>query len=253
MSFEVSADAYAQFMGRYSEPLATHFMALVGGRKGQRALDVGCGPGALTARLVERFGSAAVSAVDPSESFAEAVHERFPQVDVRCAAAEKLPFPDHGFDFALAQLVVHFMTDAVAGLSEMARVTRRGGLVVACVWDHGGDAGPLSLFWRAVRQLDPHAQDESGLAGARDGHLAELFGQAGLQKVQSSVLTVRAGFATFTDWWEPFTFGIGPAGSYVAGLDTQRRRDLRAQCAAMLPPAPFEITASAWAAVGTAG
>jgi ubiquinone/menaquinone biosynthesis C-methylase UbiE len=194
-----------------------------------------------------------VSAVDPSQSFVDAARARFPEVDVRCATAEQLPFPDDSFDVALAQLVVHFMTDAVAGLSEMARVTRRGGLVAACVWDHSGDAGPLSLFWRAVRELDPQARGESHLAGAREGHLAELFNEAGLQNVQSSVLTVRAGFATFTDWWEPFTFGVGPAGSYVVGLDAQRRGDLQARCEKLLPPAPFEISASAWAAVGTAG
>lgn len=248
--FDVGADAYARFMGRFAEPLAVEFAALLDVRAGQRVLDVGCGPGALTVQLVERLGAPAVSAVDPSEPFVAALRSRLPEVDVRCAVAERLPFGDDYFDVAVAQLVVHFMTDPVAGLSEMARVTRQGGLVAACVWDHGGDKGPLSVFWRAVRDLDPQARDESGYPGAREGHLAELFDQAGLRDVQDTVLTVRVGCATFSDWWQPFTLGVGPAGSYVAGLDEQGRENLAAQCAKLLPQAPFEITASAWTALG---
>ena len=147
---------------------------------GQRVLDVGCGPGALTAELVSRVGAASVSAVEPSASFAAAARERLPGVEVRQAAAEQLPFADGTFDAALAQLVVHFMADPVQGLREMGRVTRPGGMVAACVWDHAGGRGPLAAFWSAVRELDPAADDESGLAGVREGHLARLFAQAGL-------------------------------------------------------------------------
>ena len=67
------------------------------------------------------------------------------------------------------------MTDPVAGLREMARVTREDGVVAACVWDHAGGRGPLSLFWQAARELDPDVEDESQLAGAREGHLGRLF------------------------------------------------------------------------------
>src|SRR5664279_4628391 len=139
-------------MGRFSEPLATEFVALLGLRDGDRVLDVGCGPGALTRLLVQRLGAAAVSAVDPSESFVTAVRERIPGIEVYRAAAEDPPFADDRFDCAAAQLVVHFMTDPVAGLAEMARVTLPGGMVAACVWDHGTAAGPLSMFWRACRR-----------------------------------------------------------------------------------------------------
>jgi SAM-dependent methyltransferase len=150
VSFDVSADAYLRFMGQYSEPLAARFADLAGVRPGQRLLDVGCGPGALTAELVRRAGADAISAVEPSTSFADAVRERLPGVDVRRSAAEQLPFPDHTFDVTAAQLVVHFMTDPVQGLREMGRVTRPGGVVAACVWDHAGGRGPLAAFWSAV-------------------------------------------------------------------------------------------------------
>jgi SAM-dependent methyltransferase len=253
VSFEVGADAYGRFMGRYSEPLAAKFVALTDLSQGHRALDVGCGTGALTTELVGRLGPAAVAAVDPSEAFVAVVRSRFPAIDLRCATAERLPFPDDIFDFAFAQLVVHFMADPVAGLREMARVTRRGGVVAACVWDHGGGGGPLSVFWRAVLDLDPHARDESGLAGAREGHLVELFTAAGLRDIESTVLTVRASFAGFDEWWEPFTLGVGPAGDYVRGLDAGRREELRGRCASLLPrQGPVEIVASAWTTLGRA-
>jgi SAM-dependent methyltransferase len=252
VSFNVTADAYLRFMGRYSEQLAVQFADLAGIHRGQRVLDVGCGPGALTAVLASRAGADAVSAVEPSASFAAAARERLPGVDVRQSPAEQLPFPDDAFDAAMAQLVVHFMTDPVAGLRQMARVARPGGVVAACVWDHAGGRGPVSAFWRAVRELDPAADDESGLAGAREGHLAGLFSQAGLSAIQASTLTVRVGYADFESWWEPFTLGVGPAGAYLAALDDDGRNAVREQCRRQLPGGPFEVSAIAWAATGRA-
>jgi trans-aconitate methyltransferase len=251
VTFEVSADAYGRFMGRYSEPLAERFVELVGARPGQRALDVGCGPGALTSALVSRLGADAVTAVDPSVTFVSAARERLPDVDVRSAAAESLPFADAAFDLALAQLVVHFMSDPVAGIAEMARVTRPAGVLAASVWDNAGDGGPLSLFWRAVHDVDPGVAGEAPLAGSREGHLAELFEAAGLDHVRSTELSVDVRYDTFEQWWEPYTMGVGPAGGYVARLDERRREAVRDRCRARLPKAPFEVTAKAWVAVAT--
>jgi SAM-dependent methyltransferase len=246
MRFAVGADAYAQYMGRYSEPLADQFAALVDPRPGQRALDVGCGPGALTAVLAQRLGAGSVAAVDPSVSFVAATKQRLPSVDVRPGSAESLPFGDGEFDLTLAQLVVHFLTDPVAGIAEMARVTRTGGVVAASVWDHGGGTGPLSLFWQAVHDLDPSVRDESGLAGARDGHLVELFAAAGLSDAAQTTLTVQSAFADLDAWWQPFTLGVGPAGAYVATLGPEERDELRARCGELLPDGPIVIAATAW-------
>jgi len=249
VSFAVAADAYDRFMGRYSAPLAPAFADFAGVAAGQRAIDVGCGPGALTTHLVELLGPAAVTAVDPSESFVDAARERHAGVTVERAAAEQLPFADGAFDVALAQLVVHFMTDPVAGLREMARVTREGGVVAACVWDHvAGGLGPLRVYWDAVHELDPDVPGEANLAGAREGHLAELLGAAGLHDIEESDLTVRIDHASFEEWWEPYTLGVGPAGDYVASLDPERRAELRKRCRAKLPPAPFTVAVRAWAA-----
>ena len=250
MSFDVGADAYGRFIGRYSEPLAVEFARRLELRAGRSAVDVGCGPGAMTARLVDALGPGAVAAVDPSVSFVQAARSRFPGVDVHHGSAEHLPFDDDAFDCAVAQLVVHFMADPVAGLGEMGRVTRPGGVVAACVWDHASGSGPLAQFWRAVTTLDPGADDESGYAGTREGHLGELMAQAGLGQVVSSSLTVRVRFETFQDWWEPYTLGVGPAGAYVGRLDPAGRDALRAECARLVPQAPFDASARAWTAIG---
>jgi len=155
VSFTVGADEYDRFMGRYSAPLAPRFAAFAGVLAGQRVLDVGCGPGALTAELTARLSAGAVWAVDPSERFVAAASARYPGVRVQRAVVEALPFEDQQFDAALAQLVVHFMADPVLGLREMVRVTKTDGIVAACVWDHAGGHGPLAAFWDAAHRLDP--------------------------------------------------------------------------------------------------
>jgi ubiquinone/menaquinone biosynthesis C-methylase UbiE len=250
MSFAVAAAAYDRYMGRYSALLSAQLADFAGVRAGQQALDVGSGPGALTGELVARLGAAAVAAVDPSESFVEAARARHPGVDVRLAAAEQLPFPDERFDATLAQLVVHFMADPVAGIREMSRVTRRDGAVAACVWDFEGERGPLGPFWDAARELDPSVVDESGLPGARASHLVELFEQAGLRSVDQRELTISLAHEGFEAWWAPFTQGVGPGGVYVANLSEEARGALRERCRELLPDGPFVLSAVAWAARG---
>jgi SAM-dependent methyltransferase len=266
MSFEVPADAYTRFMARFSEPLAVQFADLAGvgssvgsggesgdgpadGSRGtQRALDVGCGPGALSAELVRRLGS--ICSVDPSEPFVLAARDRLPEADVRLASAEQLPFDDDRFDVTMAQLVVQFMTDPVAGLREMARVTRPGGVVAACVWDRGGGRSPLSTFWSAVDELDPVDGENSG-PGVRQGALAALFAQAGLDVARDTELTVRVPQIGFDEWWEPFTEGVGPGGDYVLSLDEDRRARLREHCQQVLAAGPPVVSATAWAVTAT--
>lgn len=249
MSFAVAADAYDRFMGRYSRRLAPGFLEFARIDR-PPVLDVGCGPGALTSVLVERFGAAGVAAADPSEPLVEAARERHPGVRVELAPAEELPFADEDFAAALAQLVVHFMADPVAGLREMRRVTREGGGVAACVWDLASDRSPLGPFWKAAREVDAFAVDESGLAGAREGHLAELFVEAGLTGIEDGVLVIEAEHESFDDYWEPFTLGVGPAGSHVAHLDDAARTAIRERCRASLGDGPFTLELRAWAARG---
>ena len=247
MGFDVPPDAYGRFMGRYAVPLAEVFVAFAGIGVGDKVLDVGCGPGALTAQL--RSVGAVATGIDPSPPFVDGMRARFPDVDVRLGTAEELPYDTGTFDAAMAQLVVHFMTDPVGGIRQMSRVTRPGGVVAACVWD--GPTGALAPFWDAVHVLTPDAEDEALLSGAHRGHLAELFDTAGLHDVDEAPISVDVVHPTFDEWWQPFTFGIGPAGDYVRQLDDVACTRLESVARERLGNGPFTVTATAWAARGT--
>ena len=251
MSFEVPAQAYQRFMGRYSELLAARFVELLDVAVGQRGIDIGAGPGALTAPLAEVLGVDGVAAIDPSRSFVAALRERIPGIDAREASAEAIPFVTGTFDLAAAQLVVQFMADPVAGLAEMARVVKPGGMVAVSVWDFAGRRSPLSLFWGAARSLNPRIRDESNVPGARQGHLAELLHAAGLVAVRTSELTVSVAYDDIDEWWNAFTPGVGPAGRYLQELDARDRLELRELCASRLQEGPLTIEATAWTAIGS--
>lgn len=250
--FDVAAEAYDSFMGRYSRLLAAPFADFAGIGSTGRVLDVGCGPGALVAELSRRLGPSAVTAADPQLPFVAVARERHPGVQVVEATAEKLPFVDDEFDAALAQLVVHFMADPIAGLAEMRRVTRPGGVVAACVWDFTEGHGPLEAFWRAARDLDPEVDDESHRAGARRGHLEELLEAVGLSEVTGSELWIEVEHASFDEWWGPFEAGVGPGGKHVASLSPEERARLRDQTRRYVPESSFVLRARAWTARGVA-
>ena len=250
MSFEVAADSYTRFMGRFSGPLAVKFVDAVGVAPGQRALDVGCGTGELTRVLVDRLGVGAVAAVDPSAPFVDSLIDLYPTLTVKLAGAEDLPFADAEFDVVLAQLVVLFMADPARGLAEMVRTAKPGGLVGANVWDHGGGKGPLSPFWDAARSINPDAPDESHMPGVHDGELAAMLQRAGLVDITATELTVELHCHTFDDWWSPFLLGVGPAGAYVAALSVNEQSQLRDACKDRMGPGPFVAHAIAWTAWG---
>jgi SAM-dependent methyltransferase len=250
MSFDVPPEAYDSFMGRYSAPLAVEFVRAARLPADGRALDVGCGTGSLTAVLVERYGQDEVAGVDPSSSFVTSTAARFPWADIRHGIAEDLPFADDTFDAALAELVVHFMTDASAGVREMVRVTGPGGVVAVCVWDFSGGRAPQSVFLEAFGDVVSGIDDGATAVGARPGDLGALLERAGCHDVTETEITVALEHRRFEDWWVPHTYGVSPAGERLAALDDATRERVRARCFELLPPAPFTITATAWSARG---
>ncbi len=253
--FNAPAEAYDRHVGRYGRELARALIAAAEVRAGRRALDVGCGPGALTTELVAVLGADQVAAIDPSPPFVEACRARLPGVRVELGPAEALPFEDAAFDHALAQLVVNFMADPPAGLREMRRVTRPGGTVAGAVWDYAGQMTFLRHFWDAGIAVDASAaeRDEGRcMPYCTPDELAGLWSTAGLANVDVSPVVVTGRYEGFEDLWEPLERGVGPSGAYVVSLPADRRAAVKQELQRRLGVAdgPFQLTARAWIATG---
>ncbi|NDZ97090.1 class I SAM-dependent methyltransferase [Streptomyces sp. SID6673] len=250
--FTSPADGYDRFMGRYTRTLAPALVDAAGVDQAERALDVGCGPGGLTGVLARLLGEQNVAAIDPAAQFVTACHERYPDADVRQGTAEALPWPDDDFDATFSCLVVGFMTDADQGLREMSRVTRPGGVVAACMWDlDEGGMTMLETFWAGARELDPAVVGERLRVGVGRGDIATRLRRIGLRDVVDGALIAHADYTDFDDFWQPFTFGVGPAGAHLAALPTDQQERVRDLCRPRLPDGPFTLSARAWFACGT--
>jgi SAM-dependent methyltransferase len=250
MTFEVPGDSYERYIGRYSRVLAPLFLEFSGVREGP-VLEVGCGPGSLTAVLAGRFGAANVAAVDPSETFVAACRQRVPGADVRIAAGESLPFPGGAFRGALAQLVLSFVKEPDRLVAELSRVVRRDGPVAACTFEANGFA-LVRTFWDAALRLDPGAPDDSTIPFRREAELLALWARAGFRDVRTGVIEIESSYTGFDDFWSPFSYGIGPAGSYLMAQPEERRAALRAACFERLgkPTGPFSLPARVLAVGG---
>ncbi|WP_460468367.1 class I SAM-dependent methyltransferase [Calidifontibacter terrae] len=250
-TFQASGDAYDQFMGRYAIKLAPLFADFIGIDSAAALLDVGCGPGALSGEAISR--GARVSAVDPSPGFVQEYRTRHPGITVEQGPAENLPFADHSFDIAAAQLVFHFVSDPPRAVAEMSRVVRPGGIVAGCVWDLAQGMELLRTFWDAALTVLPDAPDETGVerfGGA--GELADLFTRSGLLDVTQAELRVTRDYASYDELWQSFQHGVGPVGAYVATLSAADLDRLQGALFVRLgrPAGSFTLTGLAHAARG---
>ena len=248
--FDVSETAYDNFMGRYSMRLAPLFADFAGVQAGQKVLDVGAGTGALTAELVRRGAEAA--AADPSPSFVAALERKLPEIEVRAAPAEELPWPDESFDAALAQLVLTFMRDAPSGVAEMRRVVRPGGVVAACMWDRDG-MDMLAAVHRAQVAVTPTVTTEARTLYRSREEIEGLFTGDGFTDVQTTLLEVEREYTGFDEFWAALADGAGPAGAWVKALDDQTRASAREEVYRQVgaPGGAFTLHGRAWATRAT--
>ena len=255
-----NADAYEQFMGRWSRRLARPFIAFAGLADGERILDVGCGTGSLTFALAEAANLAKIAAIDDSEIYLDAARakNKDPRVSFERADACALRFEDACFDRAMSLLVLHFIPETERAVGEMCRVVRPGGTVAATVWDTFGGMPNQRMFWDTAAMLDPAAGAARGRAYfrpmTRANQMKETWTRLGLLQVEETALTIRMEFSNFADFWDPIAAGEATLGQYVAGLshDARQRLEqaLRAAYEGNEPDGPRSFAAVAWACRG---
>jgi SAM-dependent methyltransferase len=250
-------DSYQQFMGRWSQRLASELVRFAAIKDGDYVLDVGSGTGALARAIRDAYAHVRVEGIDPSEAFVRYATEKVGRSDgrVRFAVgdAQQLGFADGTFDAVLSSLVLNFVPDPSRALREISRVAKPGSVFAASLWDlseHG--MMMLRVFWEEAVELDPAAKsfDETSMPLCQEGALAKLCAQQGFDDVQSSSITVPLRFASLDDFWKPFLFGIGPAGTYATALTPERQNTLRDRFAQRLleggVDGPIEMNARAW-------
>ena len=255
--FAVSA-GYEHFMGRWSRLLAPHYIAFAGVKNGQRVLDVGTGTGSVAAAVEARLPESEIVGVDPSEGFIAYAqkHAKSTRARFEVGDAQALKFKDASFDHTMALLVMNFIPDHNKAIAEMRRVTRAQGIVSACVWDYDAGMQMLRFFWDEAVALEPaiEPRDERHMKLSRQGQLGDLWRKAGLVNVQEAPLVIEQAYASFNDYWEPFTKGAGPGGAFVVSLAQDRRQQLEARMRKRLlgdrRDGPFTLTARAWCVRG---
>lgn len=253
---------YEQLMGRWSRRLAGPFLDFVGVDDGDSILDVGCGTGCLSFTVAARCNVKQVQGVDFSPAYIE--HARSRNRDSRLqflvGDACALTCPDRGFDRVLALLVLHFVPNTAQAISEMRRVARPGGVVAAAVWDARGGYVANRIFFDTAAAIDPKAVERRARSYTRPmtrpGELATAWHIAGLTEVVETTLSIRMDFASFDDYWIPYSGRDGPHAEYIATLsDAERERFREALRLAYLDgeiDGPRSYAALAWAVKGRA-
>ncbi len=255
-----AGSTYEDFMGRWSRQLALRFVPWLRVPGSGHWLDVGCGTGALTDAICRLADPASVLGCDPAEPFIE--YARSHSGDIRAsfivAGAGSLPSRPGGYGNVTSLLALNFFPDPDAAVREMRSLTAPQGVVSACVWDYGGKMELLRYFWDAVAVVDSAARtlDEGErFPLCRPAALVDRFRAGGLGDIRCEPIEITTEFTDFDDYWRPLLGGTGPAPSYVASLDADRRTALARRLEQALPRGPggtIVLTARAWAVRGTA-
>jgi SAM-dependent methyltransferase len=256
-----SGDGYELQMGRWSRRLAEPFLDFCGCRDGETILDAGCGTGSLTSALARRGKDLRIQGIDFSPAYIEyaARQTHNPNIAFRVGDVCALPFATASFDRVLSLLVLHFVPDTGQAVAEMRRVARPGATVAAAVWDARGGMVAQRIFLDTAATLSPEGNAFRARSCTRPmtrpGELVAAWRAAGFVDIRETMLAIRMEFASFDDYWAPYTGKDGPVAQYVAALSPDHQDRLRELVRHAYvdgePDGPRSYAAIAWAVAGT--
>jgi len=229
-------EAYERMMGQWSRLADEIFLDWLALPPSLHWLDVGCGNGAFTELLAERWAPESVKAIDPSEGQLAYARQRAHGGDIehRQGDALALPFDDATFDVAAMALAINFVLDPKKSVAEMTRVVRPGGMVATYMWDVLGDGFTMEPIRRGLGVLGV-AAPIPGADTVRMERLAELWTNAGLNDVATQRIDITIRYADFDDFWAANTSIRNSVSNAVASLSPAEIEKLIEQVRAILP------------------
>ena len=249
--------AYERMMGVWSRSAGEIFLHWLAPKHGLSWIDVGCGNGAFTELIVQRCEPRGVHGVDPSEgqlAFARtrpgAHKAQFQQGD-----AMHLPFDNGAFDAATMALVLFFVPQPAAGVGEMARVVKPGGIVAAYAWDMFGGGFPNEPLFEQLRAMGHTPAGPPSPEASKMSVMQELWRGAGLSDIETRAIEVARTYPSFDEYWSSL-HGSPSMKASTAQMSQAQKDELRERLRARLPASAggsLTLTARANAVKGVVG
>lgn len=172
---------------RWTADLRHYLFSQVHLESARAVLEVGCGSGVIAADT-QQYTPAAVFGIDLRPDILSVGKQAGAAPRCACANVFSLPFSQAAFDITFCHFLLLWLEDAALGLSEMCRVTRPGGAVLALAEpDYGGRIDhPAPLV--PLGRLQAEALLQQGADPQMGRKLSGLFYQAGLKNVQTGLL-----------------------------------------------------------------
>ncbi len=231
--------AYEQLMGVWSRAVGEVFLDWLAPPPGLRWIDVGCGNGAFTELMSDRCTPSEIHGVDPSDGQLAFARSRpaLRDATLQQGGAEALPYPDGRFDAAVMALVIVFVPHPAAGVREMVRVTRPGGVVSAYTWDMLGGGFPLDPIHVEMRAMGFAPPRPPRLEASTLKAKQQLWANAGLEAVETRAITVNRTFPSLDTFWA--INATSPAiAPLVAGMAPEVIEELKGRLGERLPADP---------------
>ncbi|MCP2338023.1 class I SAM-dependent methyltransferase [Actinomadura rupiterrae] len=214
------ADAYQRGFARMTAGSVGPLLDAAGVGPGTRVLDVGTGPGIVSAEAVRR--GASVTAVDAEPTMAATARANVPGLDVREAVLPHLPLPDAAFDAVVGNFVINHVSDPDAAVRAFARVLRPGGKLALTCWEMP-PSGALSLVTEALEEAGVPFPDDIPTSPFMDlgkrGPFAALLRDAGFPDASDAELRWTH-HVDPEDWWTTGALArVGTNGVIVSRQD----------------------------------